>query len=123
VARETQMAELPTIDEQHLKALSRYHWPGNVRELRNVIERSLITWKGGRLNLLIEGKEDIAQGPGILIDYAVGKTLRDAHQEVTKYFMDETLRHCNGEKGKAANLLGISRDAFYRYSKKLDVMS
>jgi transcriptional regulator with GAF, ATPase, and Fis domain len=31
--------------------LRAYDWPGNVRELANVIERALITARGGRLNL------------------------------------------------------------------------
>ncbi|MGH0036562.1 MAG: sigma-54-dependent Fis family transcriptional regulator [Myxococcota bacterium] len=34
-----------------LGELQRYAWPGNVRELQNVIERAVITAKGGRLRL------------------------------------------------------------------------
>ncbi|MCK5542145.1 MAG: hypothetical protein KAI40_05595 [Desulfobacterales bacterium] len=32
-----------------MKKLISYSWPGNVRELRNIIERSIITSKGGKL--------------------------------------------------------------------------
>lgn len=120
VAREAQLTEIPLIDKRHLEVLSNYHWPGNVRELRNVIERSLILWRGGRLKLVIGEAEDILKSSGIRIGYTPGKTLHEAHQEVTKYFMDESLHKCEGDKTKAAQLLGISRDSFYRYFKKLN---
>lgn len=119
VALETQLTEIPQVDEQHLDALSKYPWPGNVRELRNVMERSLILWEGGRLTLSIDKGKDAGKISGVRVRYAPGKTLRDAHQEVTAYFIDETLRHCDGDKTKAAHLLGISRDAFYRYIKRM----
>ena len=67
----------------------------------------------------MEGGNDPAKGSSMRVRYVVGKTLRDAHQEVTAYFIDETLRHCEGDKTKAAYLLGISRDAFYRYIKRI----
>ena len=35
--------------------LQRYDWPGNVRELRNVIERAVITARGGALRFDLEG--------------------------------------------------------------------
>jgi transcriptional regulator with GAF, ATPase, and Fis domain len=34
-----------------IRRLKAYNWPGNVRELENVIERAVITARGGRLNL------------------------------------------------------------------------
>lgn len=119
VARHIQIEALPTIDESHLNVLSKYHWPGNVRELRNVLERSLILWEGGRLSLAIEGEEDVTQSSGIRVRYQLGKPLHEAHDEVTSYFVEEALHHTQGVKKKAAHLLGISRDSFYRYVRKL----
>jgi transcriptional regulator with GAF, ATPase, and Fis domain len=43
--------------EHDVSALQRYSWPGNVRELQNVIERAVITAKGGRLRLHLLGAE------------------------------------------------------------------
>ena len=34
-----------------LAKLARYPWPGNIRELQNVLERALIVWKGGELEV------------------------------------------------------------------------
>ena len=40
-----------TLSEDDRACLRSYAWPGNVRELRNVIERALITCRGGPLRL------------------------------------------------------------------------
>ena len=123
IAFEMQLKELPMIDEDHLRVLSQYSWPGNVRELRNVIERSLMLWHGDRLRLVMDRTARVSQHSGIRIRYSEGKTLREAHQEVTKYLCREALRETKGSKREAAALLGISRDAFYRYFKKLGLGS
>jgi PAS domain S-box-containing protein len=43
--------ELKPLDESGRRRLLAYGWPGNVRELANVIERAVITSRGGCLNL------------------------------------------------------------------------
>jgi PAS domain S-box-containing protein len=42
---------LEPLSEDCLRRLEAYSWPGNVRELQNIIERAVITSRGGRLNL------------------------------------------------------------------------
>jgi PAS domain S-box-containing protein len=39
------------LSQESIKQLVAYDWPGNVRELQNVIERAVITSRGGRLAL------------------------------------------------------------------------
>ncbi|HVP62944.1 MAG TPA: sigma 54-interacting transcriptional regulator [Myxococcaceae bacterium] len=39
------------LSPEAMDRLRRYSWPGNVRELQNVIERAVITARGGQLNL------------------------------------------------------------------------
>jgi len=48
------------LSESDLGELRRYAWPGNVRELQNVIERAVITAKGGRLGLDLPGPRTLA---------------------------------------------------------------
>ncbi len=115
LAREMQLTEIPKIDSEHIRALSRYHWPGNVRELRNVIERSLMVWRGGRLNLSLPESEKDNKSWSYTVRYSRGKTLRDVTDEVKKSLCAEVLRTCNGNKKQTARLLDISRDALYRY--------
>lgn len=38
---------------ENLRQLERYDWPGNVRELQNIIERAVITSRGGALQLAL----------------------------------------------------------------------
>lgn len=40
-------APLLQLAQEHFETLQRYPWPGNVRELQNVIERAVITSRGG----------------------------------------------------------------------------
>ena len=40
----------PKIDDTAIAEMSRYNWPGNVRELRNVIERALLLFPGGKVS-------------------------------------------------------------------------
>jgi PAS domain S-box-containing protein len=42
---------VPTLTADGARRLLAYGWPGNVRELQNVVERAVITARGGRLDL------------------------------------------------------------------------
>ncbi len=128
LAREMQLRRLPVIDGGHVRTLAQYHWPGNVRELRNVLERSLMLWQGGRFRLELPQARQKAGEPAEgqwthPVSYVRGRTLKEVHQEVTKYLCEQALLDCGGKKPEAAKLLGVSRDAFYRYVKKFGIES
>jgi DNA-binding NtrC family response regulator len=95
-----------TVDE--LVYLSQYDWPGNVRELRNLIERSLIL---GRLNVtaLYQGPAGAAEGPAPA-HAAVPTDL----QTLEKLHIQAVLESVDGDKTRAAQLLGISRRTLER---------
>ncbi len=128
LALDMQFTKLPIIDGEHLRVLSQYHWPGNVRELRNVIERSLMLWPGGRFRVALpksekpDGSTDHKEWSHP-IHYVRGKTLRSVHEEATRYLCEQALLDCNGKKTEAAQSLGVSRDAFYRYIKRFRIKS
>ena len=50
---------LPKLTQSNMIELKRYDWPGNVRELQNVIERSMITSRSGKLSFHL-AKENIS---------------------------------------------------------------
>jgi len=52
-----------SLSSENAAQLKGYDWPGNVRELQNVIERALITSKGGRLRFHLPGSEPAAPAP------------------------------------------------------------
>ncbi len=94
------------ISADELRFLSEYDWPGNVRELRNLIERSLIV---GALNVsaLYQGLAR-SNGAAVGADDPVDLTTRE------KRHILAVLASVNGNKSRAARLLGISRRTLER---------
>jgi DNA-binding NtrC family response regulator len=84
-------------------ALLKYPWPGNVRELENVIERAMILTEGDtisaeHISLSNEGPSVPASMP------AMGITIHD----MEKNLIFSTLKKVDGNRTRAATLLGIS---------------
>lgn len=94
-----------SITEEDMGFLRQYDWPGNVRELRNLLERSLIL---GALNLsaLYPGEplRCLANSPGAPMDL---HTLEKLH-------IQSVLDSVQGDKSRAAQLLGVSRRTLER---------
>ena len=93
------------ITEQEMAFLSQYGWPGNVRELRNLIERSLIL---GTLNVsaLYPG------GTGMASD-SQEPLPTDLHALEKRHILN-VLESVQGDKTRAAHLLGVSRRTLER---------
>ena len=72
-------------------------WLGNVRELRNHIERALM-------------HEDLEYGLDFIPEGTVVETLAAAEQRL----IIETLEACQGNRAKAARVLGVSRKTIDR---------
>jgi transcriptional regulator with GAF, ATPase, and Fis domain len=53
----------PRLTLANVQQLQQYDWPGNVRELQHVIERSVITARGDRLEIELPVGEDVATPP------------------------------------------------------------
>jgi len=88
--------------------LMRYDWPGNIRELENVVERSVIMMRGdfitpdefpGVLKSLDPEYEQISA------EMLSGKSLK----EMEKAMIMRTLQETDGNRTRAAEILGISR--------------
>ena len=87
-----------------LKILAEYAWPGNVRELLNVVYRILLLSK----NDLI-GPDDL---PIDLVAYPKisGRRLEDVERE----HILQVLQEVGGQRGKAAEILGVDPKTLYR---------
>jgi len=115
--------QIPTTIERissHVMAtLTQYHWPGNVRQLRNAIEHALVMGSGKWLSLshlpsyitspfTVEPKretEDETPPPSDLDELTL--------DGVERKHIEAVLRLCDGNKQRAAQLLGISRSTLY----------
>jgi DNA-binding NtrC family response regulator len=89
-----------------------HSWPGNVRELENVIERAAVLCRSDALALadLPEVIAEASSPAPSSLAFAIGTPL----DEVEHRLIHETLKHTDGDKSLAAQLLGISTRTIYR---------
>lgn len=95
---------------QARKALYSYSWPGNVRELRNSIEAAVVLCRGRMIDV-----DDLpSQIKEKAIESSVTLPLPITLDEAEKRLIEDTISYCNGNKTKAAELLGIGRKTLHR---------
>ena len=91
-----------------LDRLRSHGWPGNVRELKNVVHRAFILADEDiGLDSLPLGVPGDARAPAWRVK--VGTSLGEAERRLIL----ATLEHCDGDKKKAAEVLGISLKTLY----------
>ena len=96
-----------------LAILTAYAWPGNVRELKNAIERAVALAPGAALTPddLPERIRDSGASAAFI---ARSKDRQLTLHEVERDYILEVLRAANGNKTRAAELLGLDRKTLYR---------
>jgi len=99
-----------------LTLLQGHDWPGNVRELENAIERAVVLGKGEMVDAtdLPAEVRGVPRGDGTMA-FQLGTPLEEIERQVIR----ETLRHSNGDKRLAAQLLGIATRTIYRRLEEL----
>jgi DNA-binding NtrC family response regulator len=106
-----------TFGKGALARLCTYPWPGNVRELRNVCERLSILMAGRVIeesNLPGEISNRVPQQKPLFALPEVGIELEQLEIDLIR----QALHRTNGNRSRAARLLGISRDTLnYRMRK------
>jgi two-component system response regulator HydG len=101
------------ITESGLKAMQEYSWPGNVRQLQHMMERLTILAPGGRIDgsavkTAIEQMDTRDQA---------SETLADTEAEQIRRVLSAT----NGNKSRAAKILGIERKTLYRKLERMAI--
>lgn len=107
-----------TSDWRHIEVISpsfwdklhSYHWPGNVRELENAIARAIAVGSGSVLD-----DSDLRIDPWEETD---SPSAPETLERMEKRAIFETLRTCNGDKIRAAEILGIGKTTLYRKLKE-----
>jgi Nif-specific regulatory protein len=92
-----------------------YHWPGNVREMENEIQRVVIQAENERLihSSLLSPSINILKtlaAPGALPK----ASLKARTQQVEAFFIKEALKTHYGNRTRAAEHLGISREGLHK---------
>jgi DNA-binding NtrC family response regulator len=111
--------ELRGLTPEAMTCLRRYAWPGNVRELENVIERAAVLADGPDVtprDLPAEIRET-ALADGIAREAA--RTYHAAVEEFKRGLLASTLRRTNGNRTRAARLLGLQRTYLARLIRDL----
>jgi transcriptional regulator with PAS, ATPase and Fis domain len=107
--------KIPGLTRRAQAVLLQHPWPGNVRELENVISSACITATSDFIDLadlpehLQHRGERTAQGDEwrpLSLD------------EVRKVHIQRVLDMCQGNRLRAAHVLGIGRTSLYRYLKR-----
>lgn len=120
----TSLAELhglpvPNVSNAALKKLKHYHWPGNVRELRNLCESLLVLLQGNAI--------DESNLPQHIISHASKKPSFKLPasgikmDELEVDLLNQALQATDGNKSRAARMLGITRDVFLYRLKKYQI--
>ena len=108
------------ITPQALELLSRHTWPGNVRELRNVIERAMVL---GASNVLdVEDFSLSSLGAAPIVSAPTPANASEYRpitlDDLEKAHIFATLEYADGNKTKAAQILGIERSTLDRKLKR-----
>jgi Nif-specific regulatory protein len=95
---------------QVLDLFQQYWWPGNVRELRAVISRCVFT---GKSDWIREEDLDFFKQKTAPAPIKAG-TYNDRMRECSRQLLVAALQQCDGNRTKAAQLLHLTRNKFYR---------
>jgi DNA-binding NtrC family response regulator len=97
-------------------ALLQHDWPGNVRELENVISGAAIAASGEFID--ISDLPEHLQKP-LRRGLASAAEWRPLPlEEVRRIHIQRVLESCNGNRVRAAQMLGIGRTSLYRFLKR-----
>ena len=98
-----------TLSEDAAAALQSHDWPGNVRELRNSIERAKLL-----------ARDNVVTAADLNLSTASRSAARDTEQ-LSREVLEATLREAGGNISRAAQSLGISRQALYRRMERFNL--
>jgi DNA-binding NtrC family response regulator len=108
--------EPTTLAPSAIDELQKYHWPGNVRELQNCMERAVILSESDTIHarhLSLATHAPAAPEPpspwaGYDLTGSLADVLKRAQSEVEKRKIELAIKEAGGNKGRAADSLGIA---------------
>ncbi|MGM0786332.1 MAG: sigma-54-dependent transcriptional regulator [Thermodesulfobacteriota bacterium] len=118
--------EIEGLTTEALDLLNQYSFPGNVRELQNIIERAVTFCHGSRLDVehlptrIRQFASASFQAPSESSDSMISGMLQENEilptlQELEKRYIEHVVEKTDGNKRRAAAILGVSRRTLYRH--------
>ena len=114
--------EFNSFSPEAIQALINYDYPGNIRELENIVERCVVLESG-------DGPISVSTLPAVVLEKSQidltttklpkeGLNLEEVVAKLETDLIEQALNQCDGNKTKAAELLGLSfRSMRYRLDK------
>ena len=103
------------LDDKASERIAAYDWPGNLRELNNVMKRATLLAKGSYITV-----DELQQSMNQLRPTVTAAVpLRDEQSERQR--IEAAIQATDGNKSKAAQLLGVDRKTLYNKLKKYDI--
>jgi DNA-binding NtrC family response regulator len=125
-ANERHQRQVTGVDERVEQLFSAHPWPGNIRELANLVER-LVILKGEGSIQPADLPAGMAQQEAASQDFEQvelpesGLNIREAMERLEARLTTEALRRANGNKARAAEMLGLKRTTLIERLKRLDI--
>ena len=100
-----------------------YDWPGNVRELQNAIESAMNMTVTPILQVqdFVPLVQRVKAGHRRMLSGEPGFSLKNSKQGFERDVLRDALATCDGNRAKAARLLGISRTVLYKKLEQYDL--
>jgi DNA-binding NtrC family response regulator len=113
--------EIQSASPEVLELLTNHSWPGNVRELEHVVQRTIID--SGGLTDVGSVRGLLASTNGKPESSAKTPTIGDllSLKELEKLHIEAVLKRCEGNRTRAAEILGIERKSLYRKADRLGI--
>lgn len=107
-----ELGKVAKLSANALQVLEEYSWPGNIRELLNLVERLLVS-----VSKSVIEAEDLPPYFALRSVHFPPFHLPTVLAEAERRTLEQALRQAQGNRSKAAQLVGLSRASFYRKLK------
>jgi two-component system response regulator HydG len=109
-----------TLSEEAMERILAYDWPGNVRELENSLERASALSSGPTLHLA--DLPSTLQNPPLSASLTEPADGIEPLKEMEKHAILAAIQKLNGDKLRAARMLGIGKTTLYRKLKEYGLL-
>jgi two-component system response regulator HydG len=110
------------LGEGVLDFLVRYEFPGNIRELENLIAQGVALGVDGVVRLDDVVPPELRMSGVSVQPGSAGRSLSDVVDRAEREAIENVLREVDGNKEKAADILGLSATTLWRKMKRLEVV-
>ena len=117
--------QIGSVSPEALRTLAEHSWPGNLDELRDVVRSAHQACTGSRIEQkhLSLRMRQAALAASVPRPESPTVNLEDFLGEIEAELIERALRQAQGNKTRAAELLGMTRPRFYRRLEQLGLLS